>query len=115
MLTKPLLRPQPAQAATCSISTPCTDTLQVPAATLSLTLNITQPLMRQTGQLRWAMNNVASQQPTPCQPLLDLVHEDPQWFERNAVPSRQYNKPGFNSTALGVQARPPTGDCSLQP
>lgn len=76
---------------------------KVPAATLSLTLNITQPLMRQTGQLRWAMNNVASQQPTPCQPLLDLVHEDPQWFERNAVPARQYNKPGFNSTALGVQ------------
>ena len=31
----------------------------MPAATLNMLLNITQPLMKQTGQLRWAMNNVA--------------------------------------------------------
>jgi len=32
---------------------------QMPDATLSMLLNITQPLMNQTGQLRWAINNVA--------------------------------------------------------
>lgn len=31
----------------------------MPDATLSMLLNITQPLMNQTGQLRWAINNVA--------------------------------------------------------
>jgi hypothetical protein len=92
---------------------------QVPKPDLRLTLNITQPLMPESGQLRWAINNVAHQQvcvfacwwrvgmqsvvlvlllfqrgvgrvaaarcapscstlalapqPTPCQPLLDLV------------------------------------------
>ncbi|KAL4428183.1 hypothetical protein ABPG75_002272 [Micractinium tetrahymenae] len=35
--------------------------LQVPNATVSLLLNITQPLMEQTGQIRWALNNVAGQ------------------------------------------------------
>lgn len=35
--------------------------LQVPNATVSLQLNITQPLMEQTGQIRWAINNVAGQ------------------------------------------------------
>lgn len=33
--------------------------MQMPDATLSMLLNITQPLMNQTGQLRWAINNVA--------------------------------------------------------
>lgn len=32
---------------------------QMPDATLNMLLNITQPLMNQTGQLRWAINNVA--------------------------------------------------------
>lgn len=32
--------------------------LQVPDASLSLRVDITQPLMSQTGQLRWALNNV---------------------------------------------------------
>lgn len=48
---------------------------QVPAATLDLRINITQPLMHQTGQLRWALNNVAGQVPAPCTPLLDLLYE----------------------------------------
>jgi len=47
----------------------------VPDATLRLQLNITQPLMKQTGQIRWAMNNVAGQVPPPCDALLDLVKE----------------------------------------
>ena len=57
---------------------PCTVLLlviQVPAPTLQLHLNITQPLMNQTGQLRWALNNVASEIPSPCEPLLDLVYK----------------------------------------
>jgi L-ascorbate oxidase len=55
---------------------PCTAVvLQVPAPTVKLHINITQPLMNQTGQLRWALNNIASQLPTPCEPLLDLVYK----------------------------------------
>lgn len=46
---------------------------QAPSPTLNLLLNITQPLMRQTGQLRWAINNVAGQVTPPCNALLDLV------------------------------------------
>lgn len=42
----------------CRASTACV-LLQMPPATLNMLLNITQPLMKQTGQLRWAMNNVA--------------------------------------------------------
>lgn len=48
---------------------------QPPEPTLQLLLNITQPLMRQTGQLRWALNNVAGQVTPPCTALLDLVYE----------------------------------------
>lgn len=33
----------------------------MPNATVSLLINITQPLMEQTGQIRWALNNVAGQ------------------------------------------------------
>jgi L-ascorbate oxidase len=47
----------------------------MPPATLTMLLNITQPLMNQTGQLRWAINNVAMQSPPPCEALLDLVYE----------------------------------------
>lgn len=49
--------------------------LQPPAPTVNLLLNITQPLMKQTGQLRWALNNVAGQVTPPCTALLDLVYE----------------------------------------
>lgn len=40
---------------------------------MRLQLNITQPLMSQTGQLRWALNNVVSLKAPPCEPLLDLL------------------------------------------
>jgi hypothetical protein len=45
----------------------------VPEPTLRITINITQPLMKQTGQLRWGLNGVSNQNPPPCTPLLDLV------------------------------------------
>ncbi len=60
-----------ATRACCACAVP---SMQVPNATLSLGINITQPLMQQTGQIRWALNNVAGQFPTPCESLLDLVY-----------------------------------------
>jgi hypothetical protein len=45
----------------------------VPNATLQVNLGINQPLMQQTAQLRWGINNVANQLPPACTPLLDLV------------------------------------------
>ncbi|KAI3433825.1 hypothetical protein D9Q98_003629 [Chlorella vulgaris] len=78
---------------------------KMPPATLTVLLNITQPLMNQTGQLRWAINNVAMQSPPPCEALLDLVYENPSGLKRNVVPASLYNKPNaaFNSSAVGVQ------------
>lgn len=75
----------------------------MPDATLSMLLNITQPLMNQTGQLRWAINNVAGQVTPPCQALLDLVKKDPRWIEKNLAKPEDYNQPGFNATALGKE------------
>ncbi|KAL4433040.1 hypothetical protein ABPG77_006467 [Micractinium sp. CCAP 211/92] len=75
----------------------------VPNATVSLQLNITQPLMEQTGQIRWAINNVAGQNPSPCKPLLDLVYQDPKWIQKNVVPAKDYMQNGFNSSALGSE------------
>lgn len=47
--------------------------MQVPAANVQVQLNITQPLMNQTGQLRWALNNVVGLREPPCLPLLDIL------------------------------------------
>ncbi|KAI7841690.1 hypothetical protein COHA_004557 [Chlorella ohadii] len=75
----------------------------MPDATLSMLLNITQPLMNQTGQLRWAINNVAGQVTPPCQALLDLVKKDSSWIENNLADPAAYNQPGFNASALGKE------------
>lgn len=47
--------------------------LQVPNNTVSLLLNITQPLLEQTGQLRWALDNVANTLNPPCSPLSTII------------------------------------------
>lgn len=70
------LRPCPDHACACCLAPPLRlPPVQPPEPTLELLLNITQPLMRQTGQLRWALNNVAGQVTPACQPLLDLIYE----------------------------------------
>ena len=45
---------------------------QVPNPTVRLLLNMTQPLLQQTGQIRWAIN-VAHMQTPPCTALLRLL------------------------------------------
>ena len=50
----------------------CINPVQVPEPTVKLFINLTQPLLP-TGQLRWALNNVAYTKNPPCSPLLDLV------------------------------------------
>ncbi len=40
---------------------------------MRLLLNLTQPLLGQTGQLRWALNNVAYAKEPPCSPLAALL------------------------------------------
>ncbi|PSC72468.1 L-ascorbate oxidase-like [Micractinium conductrix] len=57
---------------------------KVPAADLRLTFNITQPLMNQTRQIRWAINNVVGLRAPPCQALLDLLHADPNWLGKQS-------------------------------
>ena len=38
-------------------------------------VNISQPLLDQTGQLRWALSNVADLSAPPCQPLQALMQK----------------------------------------
>jgi L-ascorbate oxidase len=44
-----------------------------PEPTLRLAINLTQPLLRETGQVRWALNNVAGATAPPCQSVLGLL------------------------------------------
>ena len=52
-----------------------------------LGVNITQPILRATGQLRWALNNIVQPIDPPCQNLLQDVYLDPSWPEQHAVPA----------------------------
>ena len=56
-------------------------------ADLYLGVNITQPLLQATGQLRWAINNVVQPVDPPCLNLLEDVYLDPAWPEHHAVPA----------------------------
>ena len=60
--------------------------------------NQTQPLIA-TGQVRWALNNVAHDSVPPCTPTLLDVYNNPDYAEQFAVPSNSFR----NLTAPGTQ------------
>ncbi|GAB4813291.1 hypothetical protein N2152v2_000337 [Parachlorella kessleri] len=82
-------------------------TMEVPEPTVKLFINLTQPLLP-TGQLRWALNNVAYTKNPPCTPLLDLVSSDPNWATQHQVAEGTYNSPDYSSSNLGIQQGPGT-------
>ncbi|KAJ9516034.1 hypothetical protein QJQ45_024447 [Haematococcus lacustris] len=55
-------------------------------ASRTVVLNMTSPLLNATGQLRWAMNNIAMPTNPPCVPVMSLVRSNPNWLAANAVP-----------------------------
>ncbi|DBA96798.1 TPA: hypothetical protein ACH3X3_012965 [Trebouxia sp. C0006] len=63
-------------------------TLQVPQkATRTITQVVTQPILNSTGQLRWAMNNIANSNTPPCEAPLSLVYSDNNYFTNMAAAS----------------------------
>ncbi|KAK9907756.1 hypothetical protein WJX75_009340 [Coccomyxa subellipsoidea] len=61
--------------------------LAPPNATKTLLVNLTQPLLP-NGQLRWALNNVATFGTPTCAPTLDLLRRDPGLMARDANDTR---------------------------
>lgn len=79
--------------------------LQVPDKTRTVAYNQTQPLIA-TGQIRWALNNVAHDSVPPCTPTLLDVYNNPDYAEQYAVPANSIR----NLTAPGTQV-----SCSNHP
>lgn len=64
--------------------------VQVPqTADRVLGINVTQPLLEATGQVRWAFNNIVEPLSPPCTPVLQNIFSDPEWVEQHLAP------PGF--------------------
>ena len=58
--------------------------LQVPQrADRVLGLNMTQPLLNATGQVRWAFNNIVQPFSPPCTALASDIHKDPSWIQQH--------------------------------
>lgn len=72
--------------------------MQVPDKTRTVGFNQTQPLIA-TGQIRWALNNVAHDSVPPCTPTLLDVYNNPDYAEQFAVPANSFQ----NLTAPGTQ------------
>ena len=74
-------------------------TLQVPNKTRTVGFNQTQPLIA-TGQVRWALNNIAHDSQPPCTSILQEVYNDPNWAVENAASQI----PTFsNLSSVGIQ------------
>eukprot|EP00199_Chlamydomonas_sp_CCMP681_P000320 CAMPEP_0119105092 /NCGR_PEP_ID=MMETSP1180-20130426/3149_1 /TAXON_ID=3052 ORGANISM="Chlamydomonas cf sp, Strain CCMP681" /NCGR_SAMPLE_ID=MMETSP1180 /ASSEMBLY_ACC=CAM_ASM_000741 /LENGTH=596 /DNA_ID=CAMNT_0007090057 /DNA_START=170 /DNA_END=1960 /DNA_ORIENTATION=+ len=48
-------------------------------------LNMTAPVLAATGQLRWAMNNVALMENPPCDSLLNILRSNSTWLADNTI------------------------------
>ena len=75
---------------------------QVPLqANKFLGLNVTQPLLEATGQVRWALNNIVQTKAPPCKALLEDVQYDNDWVTQHLV------RPGFYGDIYnGTQVAP---------
>ncbi|KAK9792751.1 hypothetical protein WJX73_006180 [Symbiochloris irregularis] len=88
-------------------------TLAVPNADRLLGLNISQPLIEPTGQLRWAFNNIVQPSSPPCTPLLRDIALDQDWLGQHlAAPGFDtvldpYEQVGNGSDALVFEAFSP--------
>jgi hypothetical protein len=55
-------------------------------AAKTVVFNMTQPLLS-SGQLKWAINNVAMPSNPPCTPVLDLWAADRSWVRAHTAPA----------------------------
>lgn len=75
----------------------------MPEPNTRLLLNVSQPVLNQTGQLRWALNNIVDIDSPPCHNLQSLLVSNPNYLTKHTLPSRVYNANGFKSPSLGEQ------------
>ncbi|KAG2501799.1 hypothetical protein HYH03_000299 [Edaphochlamys debaryana] len=81
--------------------------LAPPPADQLVVVNLSQPLLPQ-GQLRWALNNVATTRTPPCGPLLSILKKDPKYLAKDALQAPA-NGAEFNGTAAGPNVGIHTG------
>lgn len=74
-------------------------TTPVPAATTYLLVNISQPVLNETGQIRWAMNNIANLENPPCNNLQSILYYNPNWLPTNAELTETA---GANASSVGL-------------
>jgi L-ascorbate oxidase len=78
--------------------------LAVPPATRKYRIDISQPIVTPTGQLRWALNNIAAADTPTCSPLLEDIMGTPNFLRRQEV------TPGYNTSGNGVLGQESSGD-----
>lgn len=59
--------------------------MPVPEPNVWLWINVSQPVLNETGQIRWSMNNIVHTTNPPCNDLQTLMTTDPSWIPDNAV------------------------------
>jgi len=72
-------------------------------ANTTVVLNMTMPLMKDTGQIRWAMNNIAMPSNAPCTPVLRDILQDPSYLQKNLVNPTPEARAAATKAILGVQ------------
>lgn len=73
-----------------------------------VSVQITQPLLQETGQIRWAMSNVVNLMNPSCKDLLALTGDE-QWLAENAVTSASNFDTG-NATLPGLAQQEGNGE-----
>lgn len=59
-------------------------TTPVPDPTSFLMVNMSQPVINETGQIRWALNNIVGVNRPPCNDLQSIFQSQPDWLATNA-------------------------------
>jgi L-ascorbate oxidase len=55
-------------------------TTPVPNPTSFLRINISQPVLNETGDIKWALNNVVNLENPPCNNIQSTIQSDPRWL-----------------------------------
>ena len=63
-------------------------------------LNLSLPVLSATGQLRWALNNIAHFKTPPCAPFMSLVQADPKYLTKH-VATPNYTQASLLETPAG--------------
>ena len=82
-------------------------TMTVPPATSYLMINLSQPVLNETGQIRWAFNNVAFLENPPCNNLQSIMTTNPSWLSTSSALT---DAAGTNASSVGLGQQYGAGD-----